>query len=348
MKKALSISFVFIGLVIGAGFASGKEIFRYFCIPSQTDMTGTVLATIGFGLMCYIIMQLSQECNTPNLKSFITEVAGNFSKVAELFMSLFMFCGFFIMLAACGVLFEENFHLPPVCGILFLAVVCFVVFAFDVQGLVAFNAILVPLMIAGMLYICFASIHSAIPTFSFFEKLETNPLVSSLCYVSYNTVTAAAVLVPLSRSSTKKQIISASAVSSAVLGFLIYLSWLCMNLQFDSLVHSEMPLLVLATQKGAVSSYVYTSVLFMALCTTAVSHGFGLLSKLSFSKKSYRICAAALLCLLGIPFAGLGFSKLVTNLYAAFGYAGFIWTGAVIWKYLSKKTAVYDVCSKGQ
>ncbi len=238
------------------------------------------------------------------------------------------------MMSACGVLAEETFDVSPRYGIWLLALVCFCVFSFDIKGLVAFNTILVPIMVAGMVFICLSSLFQPLPAFALFGKIKTNPLISALCYVSYNTITAGAVLVPLSATASKKQLICASAVSGGVLGVLIFVGWLTMNIFFDHLLYSEMPLLELATDNGKFTTYIYTLVLFMALCTTAVSQGFGILSKFKFTKASYRILAAAMLCLLAVPFAGFGFSALVSHLYSTFGYAGLIWTGILIWKFL--------------
>ena len=167
-----------------------------------------------------------------------------------------------------------------------------------------------------------------------FNALKTNPLSSALCYVSYNTVTAGAVLVPISASASKKQIATASVISGFILGSLILAGWICMNRLYDGIADSQMPLLELAAREGITAKNLYTAVLFMALCTTAVSHGFGILSKFRFNKAMHRTGAAAILCLTAIPFAGFGFSDLVSNLYSAFGYAGFFWTAALIWKYI--------------
>ncbi|MBQ7098080.1 MAG: hypothetical protein IJN96_08370 [Clostridia bacterium] len=334
MKRILSISSVFIGLVIGAGFASGKEIFNFFCLPSRTDFTGIVLATISFGAICFIIMHLSQKCCSKTFDQLIEHLCNSFAPAIKLFMLAFMFSGFFIMFSACGVLAKETFSLSPQWGIWFLALMCFVVFSFDVKGLVAINTVLVPIMLAGMTYVCLSAGLAALPVFSAFESIKTNPLISALCYVSYNTITAGAVLVPLSNAATRKQIICASTVSSFILGITIFIAWLCMNHFFKGLADSEMPLLELASRDGDFSKKCYTVVLFMALCTTAVSYGFGILSKFRFKTRAYRIGASAILCLLAIPLASLGFSTLVANLYSAFGYMGLFWTAFIIIKYL--------------
>jgi len=334
VKKIIAISSVFIGLVIGAGFASGREILEYFCIPSRTDFTGIILAGASFGAVCYIIMDLSKKSKSANFDKLIDILSGKLAPFIKIFMMAFMFCGFFVMMSASGVLSEETLGMPPQFGIWTLAAVCFLVFSFDVRGIVAFNTVLVPLMLSGMVYICLSAGLAALPVFSVFETAKNSPHISALCYVSYNTITAGAVLVPLSQNASRKQIISSSVVSSAVLSMVIFLAWLCMSRFFDGLFRSEMPLLEMASRDGDAVKKMYTAVLFMALCTTAVSHGFGILSKFTFRKPIHRIAASAVLCLSAIPFANLGFSQLVSVLYSAFGYVGFLWTALLIYKYL--------------
>ncbi len=334
MKQVINISSVFIGLVIGAGFASGREIFEYFNLPSTSDSTGIAIATVSFGAICYIIMQLAQRYRCSDFDSLLGLVSGRFAPLVRIFMFSYMFCGFFIMMSACGALAENSFGVSSQYGIWFLALVCFCVFSFDMKGLVAFNSVLVPLMIAGMIFICLFSLFKPLPAFALFDRIKTNPLISALCYVSYNTITAGAVLVPLSTTANKKQLLGASAVSGSVLGLLIFIVWLTMNAFFDRLLLSEMPLLEIAATSGKFTIYIYTLVLFMALCTTAVSQGFGILSEFHFAKNSHRILAAGTLCILAVPFAGFGFSALVSNLYSAFGYMGLIWTGIIIKQYI--------------
>ncbi len=337
MKKILSISSVFIGLVIGAGFASGREIFEYFNLPSRTDPTGIALATLGFGLICYITMALAQREGYSTFDEMITGLSGRLSPFFRILMSLFMFCGFFVMLSGCGVLAEENVGVSPQLGIWLLAALCFVVFSYNIKGLVIVNTLLVPLMTAGMIFLCLSSALTPLPTFGILGYIKSNPIGSALCYVSYNTITAGAVLIPLSVNTTKKEITSAAILSGAVLGVLIFLARTTMNLFFDSLTASEMPLLSLAELQGKSVKVLYSFVLFAALCTTAVSQGFGILSKFKFRSNSHRILSAAALCLFAIPFAGLGFSNLVAKLYFVFGLLGILWTALLLWKYLKSR-----------
>ena len=337
MKKALNISFVYIGLVIGAGFASGREIFEYFSIPSRTDFSGIILAALSFSLLSYIIMSLARSFDTFEFDDFIKHTTPKLAPLVKLFMWAFMFCGYFVMLSASGTLFEETFSLPFGLGVFLLSALCFLVFVFDLSGIVTVNTIMVPIMIVGMSLLCIISSICGLPAFSAFENLKANPLVSSLCYVSYNTVTAGAVLVPLAKIASSKQLKHAAFISGGILGVLIFSVWFALNLCYDNFFSAEMPLLELAAFYGYIPRTLYSIVLFMALSTTAISHGFGILSKFHFKNRTDRLIAAAVFCLAAMPFAKFGFSVLVSNLYAAFGFLGMFWTALVIFRYLKPR-----------
>lgn len=337
MKKALSISFVYIGLVIGAGFASGREIFEYFCLPSQTDVSGIVLASTAFGLLAFITTTLAKKLEVCSFDGFIDKVTPKFSVFVKFFMTAFMFCGFFIMLSAAGTLFKNTFPLPFGVGVFMLAALCFAVFSFDLSGLVAVNTVLVPFMIVGMILLCIITTVCGIPVFSYSAVIKHNFLVAALCYASYNTITAGAVLVPVAKDAPAKSLVISSVVSSAVLGMLIFLVWLTLNTRFGIAEESQMPLLEFATLHGNICELLYALVLFMALCTTAIAHGFGIISKFQFRKKSDRVITAALLCLFAMPFAFFGFSDLIANVYSAFGFLGLGWTAAVIYSFFRLK-----------
>lgn len=334
MRNSLNIAFVYIGLIIGAGFASGREIFEYFNIPSRIDFSGIILATLSFSFLAYIIMSLAKKSGADTFDVFLENTAPRFAPLMKLFMATFMFCGYFVMLSASGTLFEDTLSLPFGLGVLALSVLCFVVFVFEVSGIVIINTIMVPFMILGMAALCTMSSLSGLPAFSIFEEIKTNPIVSALCYVSYNTITAGAVLVPLTKNTSNRSLLSSAILSGGILGLLISVVWFTLNIFYDAIFSSEMPLLELAAFHGSTFKIIYSSILFMALCTTAISHGFGILSKFHFENRSDRVIVAALFCLIAMPFAKLGFSTLVSKLYSVFGFLGLAWTGLLLFRYI--------------
>ncbi len=335
MKKTFEIAFVYIGLVIGAGFASGREILEYFNNSSQKDFSGIILSALCFAFISYIIMCGSSRADTKDFDTFVDITAGSFSPFIKIFMFLFMFCGLFVMMAGSGALLSNAFGVHSRFGIILLTVICFVIFSFDLRGLVAINSVMVPVMIIGMTALCIVSaLTDTAHVFAFAGNLRHNPLVSSVCYASYNTITAGAVLVPLAYQTKKKVLVRSAIISSSVLGFLIFLIWTVQNLYYSKIQSSEMPLFDLAVMQGRLWELTYTAILFMALCTTAIAHGFGILSKFRLKSASDRVLASASLCVCAMPFARIGFSDLVANLYFIFGLVGIIWLIMLIHSYL--------------
>ncbi len=338
MKQGFYLAFVYIGLVIGAGFASGREIMEYFNIPSGTDHSGIVLATFLLILICYIILRRAYLGNLQTCDQYLTAVAGRAAPFIKLFMFFYLFCGFFTMLSGSGALLSQSFLLPPLVGIFLLAGLCFLVLVFDLKGIIAANAIMVPCIIFGIVYICIsAALFGTRSAFSF-HGLTRGMLTSSVCYVSYNTISAASVLVPLQKGITSRGIRTAAVSGGFVLGLLILLIWSSQSLQFDRLWTSDLPMLKLAALSGRIQKHLYTLVLFMAICTTAVSQGFGILNFFSLRTRSQRLWGASIVCLAAIPFSLLGFSNLVAHLYSFFGVSGLFWTLWVLIDYFRHST----------
>lgn len=331
MKNGCKVAFVYIGLVIGAGFASGQEIFQYFTMFSRTNAGGVVMAGLCFIFIAYLILNKTYRNGLNTFDDYIRAVAGRFALPVRWFFRLYMFCGFFVMLAGSGALMHYVFGSSELVGIVLMAALCFVVFAFDVKGVVTLSSILVPLMITGVFVICCLSLVVSTPAFAPLNQLKNNPAVSALCYVSYNTITAGAVLVPLCGMLSPKSIRVGAVLGGGILGLLIFIVWLALSANYELLIGSEIPLYSLAIMNGEGFKWVYSSVLLMAICTTAVSHGFGLLSQCPIKNGKERLLFAAVLCLGAIPFARFGFSNLIAHLYSFFGYAGLVWLGMVLW-----------------
>ncbi len=333
MKRIFKIVSVFVGLIIGAGFASGREVLEYFNYKSSTSIFGVVIASLLFTLVCYTILsRASQEC-IGNFNDYIGSVTGRLAPFVKLFMFIFMFCGLFVMFSGSGALVYTLTPLSSFVGALLMAIICFGALSFDLKGIVAVNILLVPLMIAGIIYVsvCTAIFGDEL-AFSPSEYFNNEAMLSAVCYTAYNTITAGAVLVPLAGGTDKKTVIHSAVIGGFVVGLLIAVVWAVQGMNFSIIWNSELPMLELASLCGKTCKKIYTAVLFMAICTTAVSHGFGIMSYFSGKIKSVsqRVLLSATLCLVALPFSSFGFSTLVAKLYSFFGYVGMLWMAWII------------------
>ena len=330
MKMVLKTAAVYIGLVIGAGFASGREVMEYFNIISSVNPTGILAAAFLFMLTAYMIGAKASEENISTFDEYISAVSGRAAPFVKYFMLAYMFCGMFVMFSGSGALLYETTAYSSVWGAAAMAAVCFLVISFDLSGVVTLNLVLVPLMIFGICGVCvYSAVFGDVSTFVSFENTGA-AVTSAICYASYNTLTSGAVLVPLAHSQKIKDVRRSAVLGGFVIGLLITMVWTVQGASFDMLWDSELPMLTLAAMCGKQCKRLYWAVLVMAICTTAVSYGFGIMSHFSDRIKTVkdRVLFAAVVCLAALPPAFYGFSALVSKLYSLFGYIGIAW---IIW-----------------
>lgn len=337
----LKIIFVYIGLIIGAGFASGREICEYFNFCSNTDYTGVAAACILFIFICYIILKKSMKYSLYTIRDYVGGMFPKSNFLRRIFLCL-IFCdllsGMIVMLSSCGEIINTQFGYPKIIGTLLLALGCFIVFIFDIKGIAVINIILVPIITAVIIII---SLGSIIPGLSenvfllgFKPEQSRNILLCSICYVSYNTLTAASVLSPLTKNiKNQRTIILSSLTAGTIIGLMIFLVWFAVGMNFSSVWYESFPLRKLAEGINQNLTHLYTMCLIMSIFTTAVSEGYGIISYFNSDTKLKRIIISAAVLIVLIPFSAINFSSLVKHLYYWLGMFGLLWMAAILIDY---------------
>jgi len=338
----LKIIFVYIGLIIGAGFASGREICEYFNFCSNTDYTGVCLACILFIFICYVILKKSMKYELYTIKDYVSHVFSSFNILRRFFLCL-IFCdllaGMIVMLSSCGEIINAEFGLYKIIGTLCLALGCFIVFIFDIKGIAVINIILVPIITAVIIFIALSSILSGIFEQTFLIGLSPdnnrNILLCSICYVSYNTLTAASVLSPLTKNlNSQRTILVSSIIAGAVIGAMIFLVWFALGMNFSNIWYESFPLRKLADGINSNITHIYTTCLIMSIFTTAVSEGYGIISYFNPNTKLRRSVLSLIMFAALIPFSMINFTALVKYLYYWLGMFGILWIVVLLIDYL--------------
>lgn len=338
----LKIIFVYIGLIIGAGFASGREICEYFNFCSNTDYTGVCLACILFIFICYVILKKSMKYELYTIKDYVSHVFSSFNILRRFFLCL-IFCdllaGMIVMLSSCGEIINTEFGIYKIIGTLCLALGCFIVFIFDIKGIALINIILVPIITAVIIFIALSSILSGIFEQTFLIGLSPdnnrNILLCSICYVSYNTLTAASVLSPLTKNlNSQRTILVSSITAGAVIGAMIFLVWFALGMNFSSIWYESFPLRKLADGINSNITHIYTACLIMSIFTTAVSEGYGIISYFNPNTKLKRSVLSLIMFAALIPFSMINFASLVKYLYYWLGLFGILWIVVLLIDYL--------------
>lgn len=333
LLKILSIALIYCGAVFGAGFASGREIFTFFSCYKTAGIAFSVFADFLFLFFGFFVCGYAKAKNITNPERYYEEIfPKKLAKVTSFFTNAFLVMSFSIMITGCGALLFEQFGLPNIYGSLISAGLCFFVIKNDVSGLERFNLLATPFMLIGVIVLCVLTLK-----LPFVSDGNTENVVGAACsgflYVSYNMVSAVAVMVSAAKiAETPKD----AAVGGAIGGTLVAVPLVLMSvvlgyhwevaslpLPFFSLIYNNFPGI----------SFVCSVVLYLAMMTTATSSG---VAALSCAKGENAQKWAYLLCLLAVLVSFFPFATLIQTIYTAFGFIGIVLIVGIVIKIFRK------------
>ncbi len=331
MKNILKITFVIIGTLIGAGFASGQEIYIFFFSHGVNGLIGTVISSILMGFIIYKTLKIINKYDVKNYKEFLDVIVKsksnrkyfNIKFIFNLIINMFIIITFFIMIAGFGAYFQQTVGWNVFIGSAILAFLCFLVFLTNVKGLVKANEILVPIsiiLITIVGIINFTNIDFSNILNGIVDRNTSNWLLNSIIYTSYNSILLIPTLITIRNYiKNKKQIRCIAYISTFVmLALSIMLFFILTNVDVD-ISTLEMPVVYAVSNFFGILKYIYGVVIVASIFTTSIALGMSFLN--NFTKKNYKQ-VAVIMCITSVIISKFGFSNLVNLLYPIFGYLG--------------------------
>lgn len=333
----MKIALIFCGTVIGAGFASGQELLKFFNAYGVWGLWGVALAGILFALMGGLVLTKVYKKNILSYDEYISPLFGErIGVIIKAIVTLFMFCTFCAMLSGAGAVVYQQFGIEKDYGIIFMVIVVLFVLLFDLKGLVGINIVLTPIMILGIavigIYVIITSNYSVFSVKSAFLAATNNWFTSAIIYVSYNMITGTVILVSLKKLlDSRRTALLAGLLGGELLLTIAIIMWGAIHIYYLELLHFEIPFLELSSKAGIFVQGIYTFILFSAIFTAAVSCGYGLVERISWTLNISKYPIVFSICGLSIPCAYFGFANFVGDLYPVFGYLGLYMMIIIIW-----------------
>lgn len=331
MKDIFSCIAVIIATIIGAGFASGKEIINFFNIYGNNGLIGIIIASIIFGFVTILTII---TVNKRNITKYSFLVNNKFMTFVLQMFALVCFC---IMISAVGAFFEEQLNINFWIGTGFASSVSYVMFLNKFKGIERFSMLLVPLILVGILFLGFSNYNGiAIQNnINIDVKENSNFILSAILYASYNSLILVPILINFRKYSlSNKKIFLIGVATLVVLGSLMLIIYNTNNLFYPQITVVELPNMLIASLLSKKFKIVYGLVLLSAIFTTAFSSGF---SFLEMRKKENYERNALFICVIAFIFAKFGFSNLMNVCYPIFGFLGIFQIILIIKKYIRSK-----------
>ncbi len=341
-KKVFSLSMVITGTVIGAGFASGLEIWTFFGKWGIWGLFGVILCGIIISVVgCGIILGANFK-EFSSYRDFCEIVCGKIcGKFFYILGAFFMFSAFCIMISGSGAIFSQELQKSFSGGTFFMTLICFFIFLAGYKGIEKLNLFLTPIMILGIIILGIYSIIWETKNVTLTDLLPVSAAaIHALIYVSYNFLSVPPVVIACNpRGLSYKKCITSGALCGIILtlcGFFMY----CASLT-PSFALTTVPALTLARKIEENFGIFYTLTIYFSMLTTAVGSGFGVIKILRekfLGTKDFFICS--FICICGYFVASFGFTALVNTLYTSIGYCALLLTFLLI-KYSLKTLKKY-------
>lgn len=299
LSKCFSVSFTYIGAVIGAGFATGREIMLYF------GDYGIVCAAVGgalMGLAAGIFLFSARVFSL--LVNSRSKVARGICVAIKICLYIATYATFLCMLSACEEIISDSFGIDNV-GVWTGLTVSFLALM-DMRVMQKFNLVLVPVILALLLVLARECPTPVAGNFSFFK---------ALAYASMNVMTGGYLLAEQKQEFNVKECVFTSLFTAAVFASAVAIVYAVS----ERFANFSMPVYEFAKindLKGVSGIIIY-----LAVFTTLIGCA-KLVCQENDAVKIPKAASAGLLIAATFIGVKLDFAGTVQIVYPAIGYAG--------------------------
>lgn len=336
---SLKVAVLYIGGVIGAGFASGQEILQFFAVFGLQGLWGVALATALFVYLGVVVQTTAVRLKSTGYREVLEYLLGRGPAAVVDYLSMGMLLvGLGIMFAGSGAVFQEQLGLPPAAGVLVLAVLTAAIIWGGLNGVVAVNVLLVPLKLGLVIGVAMLVLVGAwggpgppvhtVPSPP--GLLAGNWAWAALLYVSYNMVVPVAVLSTLGRHLSPPEAVRGAVAGGVLLGLAAGVVAAAILAHYGEVGPYQVPLLYLAGTVHPVVGALFSVVIWLAVFTTGIANAHGFAGRLALpGSRGYRLAGLGAVLTM-VPVALLGFADLVRLFYPLFGLVGLVLVGALL------------------
>jgi len=315
------IASIYIGTVVGAGFASGQEIWYFFSRFQQRGAWGLVCSALIFAVLGVKAMEWGRRIEAQSYRDFFRSVVGKgYGFFADLMITVFLFLLSGIMLAGAGAI-TTALGWGGRSGVGSAVLLTVLVLLKPLSGLKKVNSLVVPfLCLTGFLLNLGGEGTRALLAPG--GTATGNWLVAALQYSAYNLFLALPVLVNLYRLEPDPVVLRwGGLVGGSTLGILaFFFHAILKNYDFSGI---DLPVLFLTRDWKWGWPLFYSLVLWGELFTSLVANAYGLISR--FRLEQTRFYGGKLLSLMVMAalISRFGFARLIKKVYPFYGYLAF-------------------------
>ncbi|WP_456277201.1 YkvI family membrane protein [Bacillus sp. AK128] len=327
-RNGIKWMFLILGTMIGAGYASGRELWQFFGAESGLAI---LLFMVLFSICCYVIMKISYEEKTEHFLPILNKLIGSkLSSVYDIVIIFYLFTTTMVMLAGGGAAIEI-FHIPYWIGIVIFSCLLVILFIWNIKGMTSLNSVIIPLLIVGLIGTIVTFMMKNQSSLGLEEWTKQSNWPSAFTFTALNVIALIAVVGAIGREiKHKNEAVIASVGSGLILGGIAFFYNQSLLQVSNEIVLYEIPLFAILKDYPYSMIILMTILLWTAIFTTAASGIFGLTSRFRQYIQMPTWIVALIILLVMIPLTKFGFSTLVAVLYPIYGLINLYLVAAIL------------------
>lgn len=343
----------FIGVVVGAGFASGQEAMQYFVAFGEWGLWGIALAAALMMVTGVSILQLGSYFQAVEHTAVYNKIASPVTaKILDWSTLVTLFSIGFVMFAGGGSNINQQFPSIPVwVGGTVMLILVLLVGLMDVDRVTRVIGTITPFIIV---FVVLATGYTILTADVDFASLNTwaidnvntslpNWWLSALNYTGLNVMTAVSMSIVIGGNFLDNRAVGIGGLIGGFL-YLILLALLVFALFFEAkdVNGEDMPVLKLITGIHPVLGILMTFVIYGMVFNTAIGMFYALGKRLTRNnpKRFYPVYAAS--CIIGFILSFIGFQSLVSNVYPILGYLGLLMIFVMVYNRIKNRGMLAD------
>lgn len=335
MRKmtAVKVALAFVGLIVGAGFATGQEMIQYFTSFGAVGIWGAVIS----GLLVTAAGSVTLLLGSYFMAESHSKVFGNvahpwLSRFLDWSVTFTLFSVGFVMIAGAGSTLEQQFGLPTWIGAGLMALLVLAAGQLDVDRVSSIISGITPLVViaimAAFVWTMF-DLPQDLSQLSAVAQQAESPVrpwwVSAMNYTGMNLMVAVSMCLVIGGSTPNTR----EAVWGGFSGGLLYMILVLMvvvllYLNIQDVGQAEVPMLSLFESIHPAAAAVMVVIVSLMIFNTVIGLFYALGRRLTVRAPHRYRPVFLLVCLVGYALSFLGFSTLMSYIYPLVGYIGML------------------------
>ncbi|WP_448851099.1 YkvI family membrane protein [Corynebacterium sp. 335C] len=332
-KRAIPIAMSFVGVVVGAGFASGQEMLQYFVAFGGVGRWGAVLAGAVMMAAGAIVLAYGSYLRAKeHLIVFDRMALPITSKILDAAVLFTLFSTGFVMLAGAGSNLNQQFGLPTLAGSVIMLILVLLTGFLDVDAVSKVIGAITPFI---MIFLVGAGVYVLLNTSGDSAVLEQasaqvstnlpNWWISALNYVGMSLMVGISMAIVIGGTNLMPRAAAVGGLmGGTVWAVLVVLLVFALYQRVDEVYADDMPLLTIVTQVHPMIGNLMAIVVFGMIFNTAIGMFYAMAKRITRKKPENFRKVYFISVLIGFAFSFIPFTTLVGIVYPISGYIGIV------------------------